>query len=187
MALLTRPGLLAPLGADPGPRSGEHGVSLVETMIALLILSFVAVSTLAMFTQGMRLNASGADYTAITNIAKSKSEELLNLQFFHPSLEPDQSPPMSEKLTAPLVTITWRVAEHRIVQGSTDPSIVFSGSPMVSTTAAGSGNLKVIAVTVSSDGKHALGQRTVTVQSMMIDPSPPTPTPTPAPTATPTP
>ena len=67
----------------------EAGVTLVETLVAVLILSFVAVSTLAMFSQGMALNASGVDYNAITNIAKDKSEELLGKPYLDPELLPD--------------------------------------------------------------------------------------------------
>ncbi len=152
--------------AFDGTRSrAERGVSLVETLVALLILSFVAVSTLAMFGQGMRLNASGADYTAITNVAKDKSEELLNLNYANAILAPDQT--FTEIRNQPQVTITWRVAEHSLVQGTIDPATVFGASPMVSTSA-GSGNLKVVSVTVNSQGTYAFGQRTVTVQSIKI-------------------
>ena len=146
--------------AFDGTRSrAERGVSLVETLVALLILSFVAVSTLAMFGQGMRLNASGADYTAITNVAKDKSEELLNLNYANAILAPDQT--FTEISNQP------RVAEHSLVQGTIDPATVFGASPMVSTSA-GSGNLKVVSVTVNSQGTYAFGQRTVTVQSIKI-------------------
>ena len=71
----------------------EQGVSLIETLVALLILSFVTISTLAMFSQGMRLNAAGVDYSAITNIAKDKSEELLSMGYDNPALDPNLGAP----------------------------------------------------------------------------------------------
>ena len=64
-------------------------VSISSDILALLILSFVTISTLAMFSQGMRLNAAGVDYSAITNVAKDKSEELLSLGYDAPDLAPD--------------------------------------------------------------------------------------------------
>lgn len=164
--LTARPLSLPPRPAVVAAADGERGVSLIETLVALLILSFVAVSTLAMFSQGMRLNAAGADYTAITNIAKDKSEELMSLAYDNPSLLAGAT--FTEERERPPVTITWRVAEHFIAQDSDDPNTVFGASPMAST-AAGSGNLKVISVTVNSEGLYAIGRRTVTVQAMLID------------------
>jgi len=149
-------------------RRSEAGVSLVETLIALLILSFVSISTLAMFSQGMRLNKAGSDYTSITNVAKDKIEELLSLTYDNVDLTPDTS--TSVTIHEPdLMTITWRVAEHNVAQGTTDISAVFAGGSMTSTTAAGLGNVKVVAVTVSSGREFAIGRRTVTLQGMMVD------------------
>ncbi len=144
----------------------EMGVSLIETLIALLILSFVSVSTLAMFSQGMRLNRAGSDYTSITNVAKDKTEELLSLPYDNANLTPDTV--MTEAVSEPdRMTITWRVAEHSVVQNATDIATVFAGGAMTST-ATGSGNVKVIAVTVKSDQEFAVGRRSVTLQGMRI-------------------
>jgi Tfp pilus assembly protein PilV len=145
----------------------EAGVSLVETLVALLILSFVSVSTLAMFSQGMRLNRAGSDYTSITNIAKDKIEELLSLPYVNADLTPDTV--MTETISKPdLMTITWRVAEHSVVKGATNISAVFAGGEMTSTAVAGNGNVKVIAVTVASNQEFAVGRRHVTLQGIKI-------------------
>ena len=99
----------------------EAGVSLVETLVALLILSFVSVSTLAMFSQGMRLNKAGSDYTSITNVAKDKIESLLSLPYAAADLTPDVT--RTEALYEPdQMTITWRVAEHSVDANSTNIS-----------------------------------------------------------------
>jgi len=145
----------------------EAGVSLVETLVALLILSFVSVSTLAMFSQGMRLNKTGSDYTSITNVAKDKMEGLLSLPYAAADLTADAA--HTESIYEPdQMTITWRLAEHNVVQGSTNISEVFAGGSMVSTVAAGAGNVKVLAVTVTSGRQFAAGRRTVTVQGIRI-------------------
>jgi len=147
----------------------EEGVSLIETLIALLILSFVSISTLAMFSQGMRLNKAGADYSSITNIAKDKLEEMLSLPYSHADLAQASTPVEDPNPPSPQFRITWRVAEHEIIEGSTEPADVFSGDVMTSTASApNAGNLKVIAVTVIALGDYAAGRRTVTVQGMMI-------------------
>lgn len=147
----------------------EQGVSLIETLVALLILSFVSISTLAMFSQGMRLNAAGVDYSLITNLAKDKAEELLSLGYDAPDLAPDVE--RSETLYDERIEITWRVAEHQFMQGLNNPTDVFKGANMTSDAAvmaAGTGNVKVISVTVSSTADYAIGRRTVTVQGMMV-------------------
>ena len=144
----------------------QEGVSLIETLVALLILSFVTISTLAMFSQGMRLNAAGANYAAITSIAKDKVEELLSLDYEHADLNANVE--RVEKRYEPLVEITWRVAEHAIVLGATEPANVFAGGNMIST-APGAGNTKFISVTVSSETDYAFGRRTVSVQGIKID------------------
>jgi len=128
--------------------------------VALLILSFVSISTLAMFSQGMRLNKAGSDYASITNVAKGKCEELLSLMYADADLAPDVQ--HSETITQPdLMEIDWRVAEHNVVKGSVP------GGSMTST-ASGTGNLKVIAVTVTSGRQFAAGRRTVTVQGFKV-------------------
>jgi prepilin-type N-terminal cleavage/methylation domain-containing protein len=146
---------------EPSPEA-ERGVTLVETLVALLILSLVALSVLQIFSQGVQLNVTGANYTAITNVVKDKSEELLAMDFNHVDLTPDTT--RSETLVDPPLAVTWRVGEHQLVQGSDDPTTAFGVDPLVSTAVPGFGNVKVIAVTVASQSSVGLGgNRDVTV------------------------
>jgi len=145
-------------------REAERGVTLVETLVALLILSLVALSILQIFTQGVQLNVTGADYTALTNAVKDKTEELLALAFNHVDLTAGVT--HSETITNPPLAVSWRVGDHQIRQGADDPTTSFGTDPLVSTSTVTNANVKVIAVTVASQSEIGLGNRDVTVQAI---------------------
>ncbi len=146
-----------------GCRESQRGVTLIETLAALLILSFVVVSTLGLFSHGMKLNATGADYTVLVNLAKDKVESLLSLDYEHADLTPEVA--HAEVLTSLEVSISWEVAEHRVDQDADDTGPAFGTDPLTST-AAGNGNLKVILVKLVSNTQYGLGRRTMTVQAI---------------------
>jgi len=167
----------------------ERGITLIETLAAILILGLVAVAVMGMFTQGMALNATGMDYTELTNMAKDKSEELLSLDYHNGQLMPDTNfsepgDPL-DPVQSPL--ITWRVAEHIVNASQVAPAAFWGADPLVSTAPASpQGNLKVITVTVASRGLTQLGRRDITVIAIKTSPEiVPTALPTPGPTPTP--
>jgi len=165
--VLTRHGPLS----DASARR-QCGTTLVEVLAALLILSLVVVSTLTMLSQAMQLNATGVDYTALTNRAKDKGEELLSLSYLHPLLEPDVE--HTEVLADAPLTVTWRVGEHRVRHpGFTQPDDVLTVTPLTSSVAAGCGNLKVMSITVASRGAAGLGRRSITVTAVKFTARPP--------------
>ena len=144
----------------------EAGVTLVETLIALLILALVSISILTMFSQSMQLNITGADYTTITNIAKDKLEELLTMPYINADLDQGAH---SETLAEPRVNIAWAVGEHMIQQGAVNPDTIMGTDPLTSTVAvANSGNLKFVRVTVVARTEAGIGRRDVTVQSIKV-------------------
>lgn len=57
------------------------GFSLVEVMIAALLLAFIALGLSPLFMRAIRNNAAGGDLTEATNGSKSKLEESLQLPF----------------------------------------------------------------------------------------------------------
>jgi type II secretory pathway component PulJ len=146
-------------------RRGERGVTLVETLAAMMILSFVAIAILGMFTQGMKLNATGVDYNALTNAAKDKSEELLALDYHHASLTAGAT--NTEVVGFPAMEITWQIAEHHLNEANDDPNEAFQGDPLVSS-AAGTGNLKIISITVASQAPFGVGRRNITLQAIKV-------------------
>jgi prepilin-type N-terminal cleavage/methylation domain-containing protein len=65
----------------------ELGFSLIEVMIAAVILLVVALGILPLFAQAIANNRAGADSTQVTNIAKSELERLYSLPLWSPELE----------------------------------------------------------------------------------------------------
>ncbi len=153
---------------------GQSGTTLIETLIALLILSVVAISVLGMFSQGMQLNASGADYTALTNVAKDELEALLSMPYSDPTnpgnTAYDLAPGAHEKTRGDLLLrVNWRVTEHQITAADADPVQAFGNDPVTtSTVGLNNGNIKLITVTVATESAAFFGRRDVTVQGLKI-------------------
>lgn len=61
--------------------SGESGMSLVEVVLASLILLLIAVGILPLFTRAMASNVAGSDSTYVSNMATERTEEFLQLNF----------------------------------------------------------------------------------------------------------
>lgn len=63
------------------PRRGEAGFSLTEVVIASVMLMTMAISVLPVFTKATASNETGREYTEISNLARSRAEELMQLPF----------------------------------------------------------------------------------------------------------
>lgn len=69
-----------------GRAARESGFSLIEVLIAAGILMVVALGVLPIFAQAIVNNRAGADYTQVTNTAKSEIERLYSLPMSSPEL-----------------------------------------------------------------------------------------------------
>ncbi len=58
-----------------------RGFSMIEALIAAALIGVVAIGTIPLFTRAMTDNLMGADYSRVTNYAKSKEEDFSRLQF----------------------------------------------------------------------------------------------------------
>jgi prepilin-type N-terminal cleavage/methylation domain-containing protein len=65
----------------------ESGFSMVESLIAAAIIGIVAIGILPMFTRAMVDNMAGADYTRVTNYAKSKEEDFTRLPLLQQTIQ----------------------------------------------------------------------------------------------------
>lgn len=70
----------------PRPRPQRHhrraaGFSFIEVIIASLLLLMIAVAILPMFTEAMASNETGREYTDVSNFARSRAEEFVQLPF----------------------------------------------------------------------------------------------------------
>jgi len=72
----------------------ERGVTLIETMMAALILIIVVVGLLPVFLLGFQMNEQQGDIaTRTTEYAQDKIESLVNLQFTDNTTDTTQYPP----------------------------------------------------------------------------------------------
>jgi Tfp pilus assembly protein PilV len=62
-------------------RRGTAGFSFIEVVIASLLLLMIAVAVLPMFTEAAASNETGREYTDVSNFARSRAEEFVQLQF----------------------------------------------------------------------------------------------------------
>ncbi|HEV3459034.1 MAG TPA: prepilin-type N-terminal cleavage/methylation domain-containing protein [Thermoanaerobaculia bacterium] len=64
-----------------------RGFSMIETLIAAALIGVVAIGIIPLFTRAMTDNMVGADYTRVTNYAKSKEEDFTRAQFTDPNIQ----------------------------------------------------------------------------------------------------
>lgn len=66
--------------------SGSAGFSLIEVLIAGLLLLGIALGVLPLFTSSMVNNTSGSESTKVANMARSRLEQLYQLPFSSPEM-----------------------------------------------------------------------------------------------------
>lgn len=62
-------------------RRAEAGFSFIEVVIAGLLMLMIAISVLPLFTEAAASNETGREYTEVSNMARSRAEELMQLPF----------------------------------------------------------------------------------------------------------
>lgn len=62
-------------------RRGAAGFSFIEVVIASLLMLMIAVSVLPLFTEAASSNATGREQTQVSNFARSRAEEFMQLPF----------------------------------------------------------------------------------------------------------
>lgn len=80
-------GLAMSAGEAPnGRRAAAAGFSLIEAVVASLILLVVALGVLPLFSRAMASNFAGSESTSLANLTSARAEELYQLPFTHPAL-----------------------------------------------------------------------------------------------------
>jgi prepilin-type N-terminal cleavage/methylation domain-containing protein len=160
--LIARPRPCDPAGDER--RVGEAGFSLVELLVAILVVAFVVLGVLTAFGQGVKFNSSSRDYTAVSNLAKSQLEELIALPYDTTGAAGD---PLSVGDHGPVTSpdgrfsIRYAVFESAITTQQRDPATALTiAAP------AGMGNIKRITLTVVPLNDTAPGLREVTVEGV---------------------
>ena len=142
-----------------GP-TGQAGFSLLELLVAMEILGFVALSVVGALDYGMVLNGTSRDYSTACNLAKSHLEQLTALPFTAPQLVSDTI--HNEVTDDGLFNIDHVVRGFAISGSVSDPAAVFAGTPVA---AGGFANVKIITVSVWARGADP-DIRSVTVEAV---------------------
>ena len=152
--------------ASPAPRR-DQGFTLVEVLMALLILAIVALGIAGMFSHSMLVNASGYDYAKLASQARFVLEELRARPFDDPTLVATGGTPRTWTPAGGATysnrgfTATYTVNDFSVVDwtdlagGWTPPAGV-------------AGNVKRITVTVASTAQTLQGNRVLTVSAVKV-------------------
>lgn len=140
----------------------QRGFTLIEILVALVILSFVALGIAGLFSHSIMVNASGHDYALLASEARFALESLQTLPFDHANLVETTSPRTWTPVN-PNFEIEFTV-EDFYIDGWDNVSAGTWQAPSGSLNA----NLKRITMTVASTNRILEGRRIFTVSSLKI-------------------
>lgn len=92
------------------------GFSLIEVLVAGLILLVIALGLIPLYTRSIRSNVEGFGYTQVSNFAKSRAEEYVQLPFNNARLT---VPPGEEQLAA---CDCYSLEDHRWIDEADCPT-----------------------------------------------------------------
>ena len=75
--------------ADRSTTGTEAGFSLIEVLVAAVILLVIALGMVPLFTRAITSNVEGFENTEVSNYARSRAEEFLQYPFNSPQLTVD--------------------------------------------------------------------------------------------------
>jgi len=152
------------VGNETTSARNSDGFTLIEILVALVILSFVALGIAGLFTHSIKTNASGHDYALLATEARFALETLQALPFDDALLNattagsPHTMPPISPDFTITYTVDDYDVSNWAEASAGTWPT----PTPLVGA------NLKRITMTVASTNQVLEGRRVFTVSSLKI-------------------
>jgi type II secretory pathway pseudopilin PulG len=166
-------------------RRSESGVTLVELLIAVALLGFILLGIAPLFIASVKSNYSANEYTSIHNLARDRLEQLMNLPFNDPQLQPGAYandlplllpapiPPTPATIPNPF-SRTYEVHQYQIP--ADDIGTVAANAPFVPIRVNNAGqpyDYKRIDVTVQTGQGHlGIGARTARVSGILSNPNP---------------
>ena len=151
------------MGGRARTHENAEGFTLVEILIMMVILSFVALGIAGLFSHAMVVNASGHDYAVLASEARFALEALQARPFEDPALDDTLG---TTRTWAPInqnFVITYTVEDY-IIQNWTEAS----AGGWTQAVAPDVPNLKRISMTVASTNPVLQGRRVLTVTSLKI-------------------
>jgi prepilin-type N-terminal cleavage/methylation domain-containing protein len=147
----------------------DQGFTLVEVLMALLILAIVALGIAGMFSHSMLVNASGYDYAKLASQARFVLEELRARPFTDPTLDDTAG---ATRTWVPAGGDNYSNRGFTAVYAVTDFSLVtwndVTANPWPVPPAGTMGTVKRITITVTSTAQNLQGNRVLTVSGMKV-------------------
>ena len=153
------------MGGRPHEQRRDEGFTLIEILLMMVILSFVALGIAGLFSHAMVVNASGHDYAVLASEARFALEALQARPFEDAALTDTGGTPRTWTPINQNFVITYTVQDF-VVDSWAD----FGGGGAGWTAPVGSEvpNCKRITMTVSSTNQVLRGRRVLTVTSLKI-------------------
>jgi prepilin-type N-terminal cleavage/methylation domain-containing protein len=140
----------------------QQGFTLIEILVSLVILSFVALGIAGLFSHSMLVNASGHDYAVLASEARFALEALQAMPWNDPALVATSGTPRSWTPNNRDFTISYTVDDYYI-ENWTDAAGTWAAPVGLE-----QANVKRITMTVSSTNQVLRGERVFTVTSLKI-------------------
>lgn len=142
----------------------DDGFTLIEVLVALLILAIVALGVAGMFSHAMVVNASGYDYARLASEARFVLEELRARPFGDPVLAATAGATWAgqgtnysnRNFTATYAIDNFTINNWTELSGAWTPA------------GAGTGNVKRITVRVRSNAQNLQGRRELVVSAIKV-------------------
>jgi prepilin-type N-terminal cleavage/methylation domain-containing protein len=153
-------------------RERERGLSLIEVLIALLILAIVALGIAGLFSHAQLTNASGYEYAVLASEARRTLETMQALSFNDGLLVDSAGTTVDWTAARRGFTVRYSVEDFELGgwgdvfdHGTSQPQ---DPSTWPVTAGGGNTNVKRITIRVSSDNRFLAGRREFVVTTLKI-------------------
>ena len=147
----------------PRIATDERGFSLLELLVALLILAFVALGIASLFSHAQLTNASGYDYAVLSSEARRALEDLLATPFNDAALIDTAGTPRQLTTARRGFDIQYTVQDFQVLTWNQ-----LTSPPWPTPATAAEANLKQITLRVSSTTRILTGRREFVVSAIKI-------------------
>jgi prepilin-type N-terminal cleavage/methylation domain-containing protein len=147
----------------PRIATDERGFSLLELLVALLILAFVALGIASLFSHAQLTNASGYDYALLASEARRSLEDLLATPFNDAALIDTAGTPRQLTTARRGFDIQYTVQDFQVLTWNQ-----LTSPPWPTPATAAEANLKQITLRVSSTTRILTGRREFVVSAIKI-------------------
>jgi len=173
-------------GADP--RRSQRGLTLIELIVAVALFGIVVLGIVPLFLGSVKSNYSANEYTSVNMLARDRLEQLMNLPFQDPKLNPGiyandlpaqlpdpTNPTLLSTIPSPF-RLTYQVTQWQIPDAGGTPLTIGANQPFTPTrivVAANPYGYKRIDVTVTSNTNTlGMGSRMARVSGLLNNPAP---------------